>query len=219
MEIIDHHRLGGLQTSEPIFIRNEQVGCTATIVANMHWHRGVEIPHNIAGILLSAIISDTVLFKSPTCTQYDKETAERLAKIAGLEINSYGMALLKAGSGIGNMSSLEIAKNDLKEFNIGDYRMIVSQLSVMDESEVLAIKADIIESMKVLATNEGYNMALLMVTNILEEGTHLLFIGEPQKLIKEAFGVEPVDNMVYLPGVMSRKKQVIPPMGEAARRI
>ena len=219
MEIIDHHRLGGLQTSEPIFIRNEQVGCTATIVANMHWHRGVEIPHNIAGILLSAIISDTVLFKSPTCTQYDKETAERLAKIAGLEINSYGMALLKAGSGIGNMSSLEIAKNDLKEFNIGDYRMIVSQLSVMDESEVLAIKADIIESMKVLATNEGYNMALLMVTNILEQGTHLLFIGEPQKLIKEAFGVEPVDNMVYLPGVMSRKKQVIPPMGEAARRI
>ena len=89
----------------------------------------------------------------------------------------------------------------------------------MDESEVLAIKADIIESMKVLATNVGYNMALLMVTNILEEGTHLLFIGEPQKLIKEAFGVEPVDNMVYLPGVMSRKKQVIPPMGEAARRI
>ncbi len=122
LEIIDHHRLGGIQTSEPIFTHAEPVGCTATIVANMHWQNDVDIPASIAGLLLSAILSDTVLFKSPTCTPYDKKTAERLAEIAGVDLQEYGMAMLKAGSGIGDMTPAEIAKNDLKEFQIGDYR-------------------------------------------------------------------------------------------------
>ena len=121
IEIVDHHRLGGIQTSEPIYTHAEPVGCTATIVANMHWHRDVEIPPSIAGLLLSAILSDTVLFKSPTCTEYDKKTAQRLAEIAGVDLNEYGLAMLKAGSGIGDMTPAEIAKNDLKEFQIGDY--------------------------------------------------------------------------------------------------
>ena len=123
VEIVDHHRLGGIQTSEPIFTHAEPVGCTATIVANMHWQKDIDIPASIAGLLLSAIISDTVLFKSPTCTEYDKKTAQRLAEIAGVDINEYGMEMLKAGSGIGDMTPAEIAQNDLKEFQIGYYRI------------------------------------------------------------------------------------------------
>lgn len=219
LEIIDHHRLGGIQTSEPIFTRQEPVGCTSTIIANMHWHRGIDIPSTIAGLLLSAIISDTVLFKSPTCTPYDKKTAEKLAAIAGVNIMEYGMAMLKAGSGIGDMSPMEIAKNDLKEFQIGDYRIIVSQISVMDTQEVLNLEHDLIESMNIICKKEGYDMSLVMVTDIINEGTHLLYAGSPKTLIGEAFKMPASGNSIYLPGVMSRKKQIIPPLSEAAKMI
>jgi len=218
IEIIDHHRLGGIQTSEPIFMRQEPVGCTATIVANMYWRRNVEIPVNIAGLLLSAIISDTILFKSPTCTTIDKETSEKLARIADVDIIKYGMEVLKAGSGIGQMSPIEIAKNDLKEFQIGEYRMIVSQISVMDTSEVLALKEEILTCMENICKSEGYDMSILMVTDIIAEGTELLFTGKQKAIIAEAFGKPASGNIISLPGVMSRKKQVIPPLVEAARK-
>nr|WP_092069383.1 putative manganese-dependent inorganic diphosphatase [Dendrosporobacter quercicolus]NSL47456.1 putative manganese-dependent inorganic diphosphatase [Dendrosporobacter quercicolus DSM 1736]SDL90277.1 manganese-dependent inorganic pyrophosphatase [Dendrosporobacter quercicolus] len=217
IEIIDHHRLGGLQTGEPIFIRHEPVGSTGTIVANMHWHRGVELPADIAGLLLAAIVSDTVLFKSPTATAYDRETAEKLAAIAGLDMQEFGLALLKAGSGIGDMQAGEIVHNDLKEFQIGEYRMAIAQISVMDTAEVLAVKADLLTAMDAMLLKENYDMALLMITDIIQEGTQLIYAGQPTALIAEAFGGRGQDSMVYLPGVMSRKKQVIPPMVEAAR--
>ena len=219
VEIIDHHRLGGIQTSEPIYTHAEPVGCTATIVANMHWHRDIDIPASIAGLLLSAIISDTVLFKSPTCTEYDKMTAKRLAEIAGVDINEYGLAMLKAGSGIGDMTPSEIAKNDLKEFRIGDYRIIVSQISVMDEKEVLDLEPELIEAMGHICEKEGFDMSLVMVTNILEEATTLLYAGSPKTLIGEAFHKDASGTHIYLPGVMSRKKQIIPPLSEAVKRI
>lgn len=219
VEIIDHHRLGGIQTSEPIYTHAEPVGCTATIVANMHWQNDVELPASIAGLLLSAILSDTVLFKSPTCTEYDKKTAERLAEIAGVDINSYGMAMLKAGSGIGDMTPSEIAKNDLKEFQIGDYRIIVSQISVMDTKEVMDLEPQLIEAMTNICEKEGFDMSLVMVTDILEEATYLLYTGSPKTLIGEAFKKDASGTHVYLPGVMSRKKQIIPPLSEAVKRI
>ena len=219
MEIIDHHRLGGIQTSEPIYTHAEPVGCTATIVANMHWHRDIDIPASIAGLLLSAIISDTVLFKSPTCTEYDKMTAKRLAEIAGVDINEYGLEMLKAGSGIGDMTPSEIARNDLKEFRIGDYRIIVSQISVMDEKEVLDLEPQLIEAMGHICDKEGFDMSLVMVTNILEEATTLLYAGSPKTLIGEAFHKDASGTHIYLPGVMSRKKQIIPPLSEAVKRI
>ena len=219
LEIIDHHRLGGIQTSEPIYTHAEPVGCTATIVANMHWQNDVDIPASIAGLLLSAIISDTVLFKSPTCTEYDKKTAERLAEIAGVDINEYGMAILKAGSGIGDMTPAEIAKNDLKEFQIGDYRIIVSQISVMDTKEVMDLEPQLIKAMTNICEKEGFDMSLLMVTDILEEATQLLYAGSPKTLIGEAFKKDASGTHVYLPGVMSRKKQIIPPLSEAVKRI
>lgn len=219
VEIIDHHRLGGVQTSEPIYIHQEPVGCTCTIVANMHWHQDVDIPPSIAGLLLSAIISDTVLFKSPTCTPYDKKTAERLADIAGVDLKEYGLAMLRAGAGIGDKTPAEIAKNDLKEFKIGDYRIIVSQISVMDPKEILNIEDQLINFMKDECEREGFDMHLLMATDILEEATYLLYAGSPKTLIGEAFKKDASGTHVYLPGVMSRKKQVIPPLSEAVKRI
>lgn len=217
IEIVDHHRLGGLQTGEPIFIRHEPVGSTATIVANMHWHRNIEMPKHIAGMLLAAIVSDTVLFKSPTATGYDRETAEKLARIADLDLVDFGMAVLKAGSGIGDMTAAEIIRNDMKEFQIGEYRVAIGQISVMDTTEVLAVKADLLAGMEIMLAKENYDMVLLMVTDIIQEGTQLVYAGQPAALIAEAFGSKGEDGVVYLAGVMSRKKQVIPPMVEAAR--
>ena len=219
MEIIDHHRLGGIQTSEPIYTHQEPVGCTCTIVANMHWHRDVEIPPSIAGLLLSAIISDTVLFKSPTCTPYDKKTAERLADIAGVNLKEYGLAMLRAGAGIGDKTPAEIAKNDMKEFKIGDYKVLVAQISVMDPKEVLDIEDDIIAFMKENIEREDVDLHLLMVTDILEEATTLLYAGAPKTLIGEAFHRDASGTHVFLPSVMSRKKQIIPPLSEAVKRI
>ena len=219
VEIIDHHRLGGVQTSEPIYIHQEPVGCTCTIVANMHWQQDIEIPPSIAGLLLSAIISDTVLFKSPTCTAYDKKTAERLADIAGVDLKEYGLAMLRAGAGIGGKTPTEIAKNDMKEFKIGDYRILVSQISVMDPKEVLDIEGKLIEVMREHCEREGFDLHLLMVTDILEEATYLIYAGSPKTLIGEAFKKDASGTHIYLPGVMSRKKQIIPPLSEAVKRI
>ena len=219
VEIIDHHRLGGMQTGEPIYIREEPVGCTATIIANMYWQNNVEITAPIAGLLLSAIISDTVLFKSPTCTAYDMKTAERLAGIADVKMVQYGMDMLKAGSGIGDMSPIEIVKNDMKEFQFGDYHVLISQISVMGYEEIMALKDRLLESMSAVSEQENFDLMLLMVTNILEESTELLYVGSPKTLIGDAFKKDASGNSIYLPGVMSRKKQIIPPMSEAVRRL
>lgn len=219
LEIIDHHRLGGLETGEPIFIRHDPVGCTATIVANMHWHRNIPIPKITAGLLLSAIISDTALFKSPTCTARDQEAAEKLAAIAELDIETYGLALLKAGSQIGDMEAGEIIHHDLKEFQIGEYRISVSQFSVMDPEEMLTRQDALHDYLVAMRHKEGYDMALLMVTDILKEATWLIYTGQPVGLLKSAFGSAGEDGLLYLPGVMSRKKQVVPPLVEAARQL
>lgn len=219
IEIIDHHRLGGLETGEPIFIRHDPVGSTATIVANMHWHRNVEIPSTIAGLLLAAIISDTVLFKSPTATPKDRETAERLASIADLDLQGFGMQILKAGSNLENMSADEIVHNDLKEFQIGEYRVAIGQISVMDTKQILPVKADIEEYMDALRAKKDYDMVVLMVTDILKEESSLLYTGHPVALITSAFGMEGKDGHIILPKVMSRKKQVVPPMVAAAREL
>ncbi|WP_276673408.1 putative manganese-dependent inorganic diphosphatase [Selenomonas artemidis] len=219
VEIIDHHRFGGISTSEPIYTHAEPVGCTATIVSNMHWQNDIDIPTSIAGLLLSAIISDTVLFKSPTCTPADKKAAERLAEIANVNLNTYGLDMLKAGSSVGNMTPMEIVRNDLKEFTIGTYRVIVSQTSVMGTKEIMEKEDELIAAMKSICESEGFDMSLVMITDILEEATYLLFTGSPRTLIGEAFRKDTSGTHLYLPGVMSRKKQIIPPLSEAVKRI
>ena len=219
IEIVDHHRLGGITTADPIYTREEPVGCTATIIAGMYMENAVDIPEDTAGILLSAIISDTVLFKSPTTTDRDRRMAEKLASIAGVDINEYGLNMLKAGSSVADMPASEIAKNDSKEFSIGDRRMLIGQISVMDTAEVLAKKDEIIAAMTALTENEGYSMVILMVTDIIKEGTELLYVGEPKDLIGLAFKKDASGDSIYLPGVMSRKKQIVPPLTEAGKML
>lgn len=219
IEIVDHHRLGGLETSEPIFIRHEPVGSTATIVANMHWHRNVPIPKSIAGLLLAAIISDTVLFKSPTATEKDHDTANKLAKIVELTIEDFGMAMLKAGSVIDKLTPSDIIATDLKEFQIGEYYVAISQISVMDPESVLQQQSQLEAALQTICNKEQYNMAILLVTGIVDEATYLLYYGQPAGLIATAFGQGRPDGTWYLPGVMSRKKQVVPPLIDAVRRL
>ncbi|TWH49477.1 putative manganese-dependent inorganic diphosphatase [Sporomusa sp. KB1] len=218
VEIIDHHRLGGLETSEPIFIRHEPVGSTATIVANMYWQRNVPIPKSIAGLLLAAIISDTVLFKSPTATKKDGDTANKLAQIVGLTIQDFGMAMLKAGSVIDKLTPADIVAADLKEFQIGEYYVAISQLSIMDPESVLQQQSQLEAALQAICNKEPYNMAILLITGIVDEATYLLYYGQPAGLIAAAFGEGRPDGTWYLPGVMSRKKQVVPPLIDAVRR-
>ena len=218
IEIVDHHRLGGLETGEPIFIRHDPVGSTCTIVASMHWHRNVEIPADVAGLLLAGVLSDTLLFKSPTVTQQDKDVAERLAKIAGVDLQEFGMALLRAGSRFNDVEPEEIVRHDLKEFQIGEYRVAISQVSVMDAADMLVNRWETLGgALLSLRQKEGFELALLMVTDILQETTHLLFAGKPVSLLRRAFGEENEENTFVLPGTMSRKKQVVPLLIEAAR--
>lgn len=219
VEIIDHHRLGGLETGEPIFIRHEPVGSTSTIIANMYWHRNIEMPSYIAGLLLSAIISDTVLFKSPTSTAKDQETADRLAELSGIDLKNYGAEMLKAGASIAHMTIHDILHTDLKEFQMGEFRVVIGQISVLDPVEVLALKNDLLAEMMTLKIKEGYDMVLLLMTDILQENSHVLVAGGPQQLVEQAFTLTIKAQEAFLPGVLSRKKQVVPPMINAAKNL
>jgi manganese-dependent inorganic pyrophosphatase len=219
IEIIDHHRLGGLETSEPIYIRHEPVGSTSTIVASMHWRRGIEIPPPIAGLLLSAIVSDTFQFRSPTATVQDKEVAEKLAEIAGLSLEEYGMDVLRAGSQMDSLLPMEIVQNDLKEFQIGEFRVSISQFSALDPAAILKRRNEIQTALEDERRSKGYDISILMVTDIMHEASNLIFAGQPAALIIAAFGQPDANGVVHLPGVMSRKKQVVPPLVEAAREL
>lgn len=212
IENIDHHRIGGLTTDKPIFIHYETVGCTCTILANMYWQYNQEIPKNIAGLLLSAIISDTVLFKSPTCTQKDIDTAHKLADIAGVNLEEYGMSMLKAGSDVSDFSDDEIVHTDLKEFEANGNIISIGQIQVMDAAAVLARKAALLKAMESLRSAHNYSASYLMVTDILVESTNLLFVGDAEAVVEAAFGKKPADNEVFLEKTLSRKKQIVPPI-------
>lgn len=216
--VVDHHRLGGLKTENPIPVRIEAVGCAATIVANEYWQYKFEIPKNIAGLLLSAIISDTVLFRSVTTTAADKETAGKLAEIAGVNINKYGLKMLKAGENY-DLTPDQIVRNDMKEYEVNGRAISISQISFMDTHEVLAQKEQLLTALEKMRASGKYEASFLMVTNIVEMSTHFLFQGNADNIIKLAFGKE-IDNCeVYLPNVMSRKDQIVPPLLTAAREL
>jgi len=217
VEIIDHHRLGGLETGEPIFIRHEPVGSTATIIANMYWHRGIDITRTIAGLLLAAVLSDTVMFRSPTATAKDRGTAEKLAKITGLDINAFGQAMFEAGSAPGSLSPADIIGGDLKEFQIGEYRVAISQTAVTDPGPMLAARESLQAEMAAMCRREGYDLVILMATDIIKEISHLIYAGQVTSLVAAAFGQAGEEGILSLPGVMSRKKQVVPPLVEAIR--
>lgn len=219
LEIIDHHRLGGLTTGAPIFIRQEPVGSTATIVANLTWHRGIELTPALAGILFAAIVSDTLYFRSPTATLFDQDTAKRLVEQAGIkDAEAFAMEVLRHGSAIGTMPVQDIVRNDIKEFDFGEHRITVSQINIMDRQQALERLGELQKALNEFRKQEGYDLSLLMVTDILGEATDLLAAGSPQTQLVHAFGEAAAEGCYHLPGVLSRKKQIIPPLTEAFRK-
>lgn len=210
VENVDHHRIGGLVTENPIFIHYEPVGCSCTIVANFYWQYGQEIPKHIAGLLLSAIISDTVLFRSPTCTPKDVETAKKLATIAGVDLEAYGLEMLKAGADVSDFSDEKIVRTDMKEFSANGQVFTIGQLSTMNADDVLTRKPALLKALEELRAANNYVASYIMVTDILKESTNLLFAGDVEAIVKAAFGVEPKEQEVFLANTLSRKKQIVP---------
>ena len=225
LEIIDHHRLGTIQTLGPVYFRNQPLGCTSTIVYLMYQENKVEIDPQTAGLMMSAIISDTLLFRSPTCTKTDEMAARALAEIAGVDIEKYAMEMFSAASDLKQKTDREIFYQDFKTFTAGDIHFGVSQVSSLNEEELLSIKPRLFHFAKEALGEENLDMAFVMLTNILKQDTLLLAVGHrAETLIQNAFLLEPKKESfdfsgeevegytAVLENVVSRKKQLIPPL-------
>lgn len=215
LAVVDHHRIANFQTANPLYYRAEPVGCTSTIVLKLYKENDVTIPKEIAGMMLSAIVSDTLLFKSPTCTPEDVDAANALAEIAGVDLNGYCLDLLKAGTNLGDKSEAELLDLDAKSFPMNGKTVRVAQVNTVDIEEVFARQDALRDAMLTENTKNGYDLFLLLVTNILDSDSELLVAGEPREKVTEAFGVELKNDRASLPGVVSRKKQVVPQLTEA----
>jgi len=207
LEIIDHHRLADIQTNNPIYVRNEPVGSTNTIIAGMFQDRGLMPSEKMAGMMAAAILSDTVMFKSPTCTDRDRRTAERMARIANVSLEELGRDIFSAS--MSNRTAEDLLFSDFKEFHIAGHDLAVAQITCVDSPQMLERKDEFLKLMEKAAKKDGYAMIILMLTDVLLEGTQLIYLGD-EDIIRQAFNVSPKDNTVFLPKVMSRKKQVIP---------
>ncbi|MDN5358203.1 MAG: manganese-dependent inorganic pyrophosphatase [Candidatus Diapherotrites archaeon] len=210
--VIDHHKIK-FSYDKPITYIALPWGSSSTIVAKLFEIEGIEIPRDIAGCLLSAILSDTVIFKSPTTTDVDREMAEKLARIAGIDdLKAWGIELFKAKSKIREKSAREIVLNDYKVYDFADKKFLINQVEVIDDSDVLARKEEILEEMRKVKEEQGLFAVLTMVTDIMKEGTTLLVVADDVSPIERAFGKKVEENAIWLPGVMSRKKQIVPPL-------
>lgn len=211
IEIIDHHRLGTMETITPVFFRNQPLGCTATIVYHMFLEQGVEVTKTFAGLLCAAILSDTLFYRSPTCTNLDKEAAEKLAAIAGINTAEFANRMFLAASDLSNKSDEELLFNDFKKFNMEGRVMGVSQLSSVNQSELDQMKTRLKDKLGDVLKSQNLDYFLLMVTNIMEEQTELLYVGEDaDSMLESAFDVKAENGAVALKGVVSRKKQLVP---------
>ena len=220
MEIIDHHRLGSLETMTPVYFRNQPVGCTSTIIYQIYQEKMADIPKKIAGLMCSAIISDTLLFRSPTCTPLDVEAAKRLAAIAGIECESYAREMFAAGSDLQARTPEEIFYQDFKQFEFGDWNIGIGQITSMSSEELGHIKQRLMPYMEQVFAKHDADMVFFMLTDILSESSELLCYGKgADELIQEAFGQKVVQNSALLPGVVSRKKQLVPSFMAAINRM
>lgn len=212
LEVIDHHRIGGIQTMHPVYFRNQPLGCTATIIYQMFIENAIEIPQQIAGLLCAAIISDTLMFRSPTCTPMDESACKYLAGIAKVDIEKLASDMFKAGSNLSNRSFEEIFEQDYKEFNSEDFSFGIGQISAFDKETLINIKNGIKTYMENIYKEKDADILCFMLTNIFEESTELLYYGkDAEQLLAKAFNLEEVSGgSIYLPDVVSRKKQVIP---------
>ena len=211
--IIDHHRLADVQTGYPVYMRNEPVGSTTSIIASMYQEHGLMPSPSLAGLMAAAIISDTVMFKSPTCTPHDKTLAERLARHAGVNCEELGRAMFSRGVS-SDMPADDLLKYDLKEFHLTSHSLSISQITTVDSEPFLLKKDAFIESLEKIRREKQYDIAVMMITNVLKEGTELLFAGDPE-IIRNAFALDDLrGNHVFLPQVLSRKKQVVPALSQ-----
>ncbi|MDK2815221.1 MAG: manganese-dependent inorganic pyrophosphatase, partial [Thermoanaerobacter sp.] len=213
LEIIDHHRIGTIETEQPILFRNHPVGSTATIINRLFEEKGLIPEPKIAGIMCAAILSDTLVFKSPTCTPEDVRAAKKLAEIANIDINEFGTEMFKAGTSLEGKTVEEIFYTDFKEFTINNYKIGIGQVNTLTDAGEL--KQQLISFMEKVKKDKDYDILLLMLTDIINEGSEILFVGNNKELLQRAFNVEIKNNSFYLPYVISRKKQVLPPLVKA----
>lgn len=208
LEIIDHHRLADIQTGSPIYFRNEPVGSTCTIIAGMYQEKGLMPSDKLAGLMAAAIVSDTVMFKSPTCTERDRRMAERMARIAGVSLDELGQLIFEASTS-DNRPASDLLFSDFKEFHIAGHDLGIGQVTCLNSEHILERTDELLEIMRKTISEKGYDMMLLMLTDVLREGTQLLFLGD-EETIRQAFNVEVKGNTCFLPKIMSRKKQIVP---------
>ncbi len=221
LEIIDHHKIGTLETIAPIYFRNQPLGCSSTIIYQMFEEKGVEVPPQIAGLLLSAILSDTLMFRSPTCTEVDKKIGRELAKIAGVDYEELALHMFEAGSDFASKTIEEIFYQDFKIFHVADKNFAVAQISAVSKPQLDGIFEKLSDYMNTVLVDKNLDMVYVMLTNIIDQSTELLFSGKDSDSIAvTAFGEEKLSgrNTMILPGVVSRKKQLIPPIMEALQQ-
>lgn len=210
LRVVDHHKIGDFKTSEPLYYTAMPVGCTATIIYGMYEQEKIDIEPKIAGLMLSAIISDTLLFKSPTCTKLDVEVATKLAEIAKVDVNEYGLDMLKAGTDLSDFSPAELINIDSKPFTTNGVKYQVAQVNTASIEDVLKGKAELENAMEEFIKENSEDLFVLLITDILENNSQILVVGNRKDIVEKAFEVKLEDNMAFLPGVVSRKKQVVP---------
>ena len=216
MEIVDHHRIGSVETTNPITFRNVPVGCTCTILFGLYHEYGVEIPKNIAGLMLSAILSDTLAFRSPTCTPTDVAAGKALAEICGEDIEKYSEQMFDAGADLTGRTAEEVFHGDYKIFSRGNAKFGVGQGSFMTENSRKAAEALVGPFLKTAAESEELPMVFYMFTDVKSQVTEMLYYGAgAQEVLERAFNVTPDNGIAVLPGIVSRKKQVVPSLMSA----
>ncbi|MGP4108595.1 manganese-dependent inorganic pyrophosphatase [Virgibacillus sp. L01] len=209
-EVIDHHRISNFETKEPLYFRAEPVGCTATILNKMYKENGVAVTKDIAGLLLSAIISDSLLLKSPTCTKVDVEAAYELAEIAGVNLETYGFEMLQAGADLSDKSVLDLITMDAKEFSMGDAKVEIAQVNAVDTTKIYQFQTDLETEIAQIIKDKNLDLFLFVVTDILNNDSEVLALGEGKDNVNQAFNVSLDDNnRALLKGVVSRKKQIV----------
>ncbi|MEA2004076.1 MAG: manganese-dependent inorganic pyrophosphatase [archaeon] len=212
VEVLDHHNINFVQAT-PILFHAEPAGSTSTIISRMYFEKGIKIPKNIAGILLGAIISDTVIFKSPITTQEDKDIAEKLKPIANIDnLEKFGIDIFNAKSGWSEKTAEQIIKTDYKEYELGGKKIGIAQIETVDASELEPRKEEFLKVMKRIKEKTGLDTIIVLLTDVIKEGCLTFILSDSIDLIGKTFGKEIKDSEVYLPGVLSRKKQIVPPL-------
>ncbi|MBX9975247.1 manganese-dependent inorganic pyrophosphatase [Cytobacillus firmus] len=212
LEVIDHHRIANFETSDPLYYRAEPVGCTATILNKMYKENGVEISKATAGLMLSAIISDSLLFKSPTCTDQDVAAARELAEIAGVNAEEFGLEMLKAGADLSKKSVKELISLDAKEFQMGSYKTEIAQVNAVDLNDVLSRQEELEAVITENINNKELDLFVFVLTDILNNNSVAISLGKEAAAVEKAYDVTLENNSAVLKGVVSRKKQIVPPL-------